>query len=188
MAAQLEVPRSDFDPCAFWKPSVVADADGRFSFSSKLPDTLTRYRLMAVAHHEAARFGHSEDEFVVNKPVMLEPQVPRFAHEGDHLRLQAMLTNASDRDGTWEVSIVPNPNESTRVAALASGASPTATVELAAGKSATVAFPIEFRSTGRAVIRWKAVPVMLRTATATRTSAGFRIRSSPPSMSNIPCR
>mgnify|MGYP000589699659 CR=1 FL=1 len=160
-ANALEIPRRDFDPCAFWMPSVVAGADGRFELKSKLPDTLTRYRLMVVVHHDATRFGHAEDEFVVNKPVMLEPQVPRFAHEGDTQQMKALLQNASDQSGTWEVTILPDTSSSEPVAVLSDGVKPTVTVELEAGKSASVMFPVEYRTTGRALIRWKAEPVHL---------------------------
>jgi len=157
----LEVPRSDFNPCAFWMPSVVTDAEGRFQLKSKLPDTLTRYRLMAVVHHGVSRFGHADDEFVVNQPVMLEPQVPRFAHEGDTQHMKALLQNASGEAGTWEVTILPDASSSEPVAVLAEGVNPTTTVELEAGKSASVMFPMEYQTTGRALIRWKAVPVHL---------------------------
>lgn len=161
VADAQEVPRRDFNPCAFWMPSVMTDAEGRFELKSTLPDTLTRYRLMAVVHHEAARFGHSDDEFVVNQPVMLEPQVPRFAHEGDTQHMKALLQNASGESGTWEVTIMPDNSSSEPVAVLADAVKPTAVVKLEAGKSASVVFPVAYRTTGRAMIRWKAVPVNL---------------------------
>ncbi|MGL5019867.1 MAG: alpha-2-macroglobulin family protein, partial [Luteolibacter sp.] len=50
--------RKNFDPCATWAPALVTDASGKFTHTFKFPDTLTRYRLIAVAHQDAARFGH----------------------------------------------------------------------------------------------------------------------------------
>ncbi|MCH7225401.1 alpha-2-macroglobulin family protein [Haloferula sp. A504] len=157
----LDAPRRDFNPCAFWMPTVVADAEGRFRIEADLPDTLTRYRLIAVAHQNAARFGHAEDAFLVNKPLMLEPQEPRFANEGDQLAMRATIRNASDLDGEWKITLVPNPPASDPVVALAEGVEESTTITLAAGKAATVSFDVDFRNTGEAVMNWRAEPVKL---------------------------
>ncbi|MEM1083037.1 MAG: alpha-2-macroglobulin family protein [Verrucomicrobiota bacterium] len=168
MAGPLDSTRRDFNPCAFWKPALTTDATGKFSARVKLPDTLTRYRLIAVAHQNASRFGHAESEFTVAKPLMIEPQVPRFAHETDTVNTQAKITNASDFEGTWKVTFIPNPPASEPLAI--GGATPsspnpsvplTESLTLAPGKSATVAFPVTFTNTGEAVFTWEAVPVSL---------------------------
>ncbi len=157
----LDVPRRDFNPCAFWMPTIVTDAGGRFRIEADLPDTLTRYRLIAVAHHHASRFGHVEDAFLVNKPLMLEPQQPRFANEGDRLAMRATIRNASDLAGEWQVTLVPNPPASDPVAALVDGVAESTTVTLAAGEATTVRFDVDFRNTGEAVMNWRAEPVKL---------------------------
>ncbi|BCX48364.1 alpha-2-macroglobulin [Haloferula helveola] len=163
----LESPRNDFNPCAFWQPAVMTDAEGRFTVTAKLPDTLTRYRLIAVAHHGEARFGHAESAFKVNKPLMLEPQVPRFASEGDSLEMRALVQNASDVEGVWKVTLVPNPPASDPVAAFAEGVEESAMVTLAPGKSQSVSFRVDFRNTGEAVMNWRAEPVSLSGAEPT---------------------
>lgn len=157
----LDAPRRDFNPCAFWMPTVITDAGGRFQIEAGLSDTLTRYRLIAVVHQNASRFGHAEDAFLVNKPLMLEPQEPRFANEGDRLAMRAMIRNASELDGEWKITLVPNPPASDPVAALVEGAQDSTTVTLAAGKAATVRFDVDFRNTGEAVMNWRAEPVKL---------------------------
>jgi len=163
-ADAIDMPRRDFNPCAFWQPAVTTDADGRFKITAKLPDTLTRYRLMAVAHHGAARFGHAESEFTVNQPLIVEPQVPRFAMEGDQLDLQTTVRNTSDIGGTWEITLITNPPGSDPILTLSDDASQTTAstkLTLAAGQSSTVRFPVTFRNTGEAIITWKATPVSL---------------------------
>ncbi len=160
-ANALEMTRRDFNPCAFWMPKVVTDAGGRFRIESDLPDTLTRYRLIAVAHQNASRFGHAEEAFLVNKPLMLEPQQPRFANEGDRLAMRATIRNASDLDGEWRITLVPNPPASDPVAELVEGVADSTTVTLAAGKATTVRFDVDFRNTGEAVMNWRAEPVKL---------------------------
>lgn len=153
--------RTDFNPCAFWIPAAIVGADGKFSASVKLPDTLTRYRLIAVAHEGAVRFGHGEESFKVNKPLMLEPQVPRFANEGDSLEMRALVQNASDVDGVWSVSLSPNPPASEPMTVLGDGVESTQTVTLAAGESTTVSFRVNFKNTGEARMSWMAVPVIV---------------------------
>ncbi|RYD60879.1 MAG: hypothetical protein EOP83_18395, partial [Verrucomicrobiaceae bacterium] len=152
--------RRDFNPCAGWQPALVTDAAGKFSTIFKMPDTLTRYRVIAIAHHGESRFGHSQANLVVNKPLMVEPQAPRFANEGDTLDVRALVQNASEFNGTWKITFTPNPPASEPVATLAGG-EPEKTITLTAGGSATVIFPVAFKNTGEAVLSWKAEPVSL---------------------------
>ena len=83
--------RQDFNPCAFWLSTVKTDAQGRFSASYTNPDTLTRYRLMAVAA-AGDKFGSGEAAYHVTKPVMLEPAAPMSATQGDELMLPVTLS------------------------------------------------------------------------------------------------
>ena len=83
--------RRNFNPCALWLSTVKTDAQGRFSATYANPDTLTRYRLMAVAA-AGDKFGSGEAGYHVTKPVMLEPLVPMSAAEGDELMLPVTLS------------------------------------------------------------------------------------------------
>ncbi|MFC7338354.1 alpha-2-macroglobulin [Haloferula chungangensis] len=173
----LDMPRRDFNPCAFWKPALTTNATGKFTATVKLPDTLTRYRLIAVAHHQGSRFGHAESEFTVAKPLMIEPQTPRFAHETDTINTQAKITNASEYEGTWNITFTANPPASEAIAKLAQqqgsvGVPPTSSsietqITLAPGKSEVVTFPVTFTNTGEALFKWEAVPVSLSTGNLT---------------------
>ncbi len=154
-----ELMRKNFDPCATWAPVVTADAAGKFSHSFKVPDTLTRYRLIAIAQHQAAHFGSTESSIIVNKPLMLEPQTPRFAYQGDSLKPQVLVHNASQLSGTWSVTYTAHAATGTPVCR--SLAPATQTVNLAAGASATLVFPSVLENTGEAVSSWQAVPVSL---------------------------
>ncbi len=160
LSALAEKARKDFNPCAGWQPALVADASGKFTASFTMPDSLTRYRLIAVVHHGEARFGNATADLVVNKPLMIEPQAPRFANEGDTLNVRALIQNGSDYKGTWKISFSPNPAASEPIATLAGGPAEQ-TVTLSPGGSAPVIFPVHFGNTGEAVISWKAEPVSL---------------------------
>jgi uncharacterized protein YfaS (alpha-2-macroglobulin family) len=152
--------RRDFNPCAGWMPALKTDAAGKFTATFKMPDTLTRYRVIAVAHHGASRFGHAEAALTVSQPLMVEPQAPRFANEGDRLDIRALVQNASEFTGTWKITFTPNPPSSAPIAVHA-GAEHEKTLTLAPGASAPVVFPVDFQETGEAVISWTAVPVSI---------------------------
>lgn len=151
--------RSNFDPCAFWMPAVITAADGTFEFTSNVPDTLTRYRLIAVAHHKLAAFGQAVGGFVVDKPLMLEPKVPRFANQGDVLRPQVLVRNNSPRTGVWKVALTLG-SEAAGPDGQA-GATLSEEVALGPGAAAVVSFETHFVALGEAQWKWSAQPVSL---------------------------
>ncbi len=75
--------RTNFRTTAFFKPDVVAGADGTATVSFKLPDNLTSFRVMAVAVSTDDRFGSGEQTLRVAKPLLALPALPRFARVGD---------------------------------------------------------------------------------------------------------
>lgn len=154
-----ELFRKNFDPCAAWAPTLVTDAEGKFSHSFTLPDTLTRYRLIAIAHHGGAKFGHSESSILVKKPLMLEPKLPRFAHQGDAINAQVLVQNASGKSATWEVTCSTGSGSESSAAMLTGVVKQSLT--LVAGESATLIYPVEIRDTGTVKISFSAKPLSL---------------------------
>lgn len=152
--------RKDFNPCAAWLPKLVTDANGRFSAKFKIPDTLTRYRLIAVAHQGAEKFGTAQSAFVANKPLMLEVKAPRFANESDRLNPQVLVQNASEWAGTWTIRFSPHKGDSTPVCRALDET--TRTVTLEPGASQAVVFPIIAETSGTATLTFRAEPVSLR--------------------------
>ena len=165
MDALADLLRKNFDPCATWAPALVTDASGRFSHSFKLPDTLTRYRVIAIAHHGNPRFGHAEAAVVVKKDLMLEPKAPRFANQTDTFSPQVIVQNASRYAGTWTIEY--NAHAATGTPVCRALGTATETVSLSPGASATLTFPTIAENTGTAVITWKATPVSMQNATLT---------------------
>ncbi|MBC8128177.1 MAG: hypothetical protein H8M99_13635, partial [Gloeobacteraceae cyanobacterium ES-bin-144] len=157
--------RKNFDPCATWAPTLVTDASGKFSHSFKLPDTLTRYRIIAIAHHEAARFGHAESAIVAKKDLMLEPKAPRFANQTDTINPQVLVQNASRYAGTWKIEFNAHAASGTPVCRALGNS--TETISLAPGASATLVFPTLADHMGEAVFTWKATPISLSTGALT---------------------
>ena len=85
--------RSDFRALAAFEPSVLTDADGRATVPLKLPDSLTRYRVMAVAVAGEHHFGSGEATITARKPVQVRPSPPRFLNFGDVFELPVVVQN-----------------------------------------------------------------------------------------------
>jgi uncharacterized protein YfaS (alpha-2-macroglobulin family) len=97
--------RKDFRVLAFWLGSLVTDAKGRAKTEVTLPESLTTYRVMAVAGDKQSRFGWDQAEIRINKPLMLTPSWPRFLAVGDKAYLGAVVHNQLKKAGKATVSI-----------------------------------------------------------------------------------
>lgn len=141
--------RRDFRPLAFWLGSTATGADGRATATVTLPDSLTSYRIMAVAGNDASQFGFGERDIRVAKPLTLLPAFPRFLTTGDHATFGAVVTNAGAIDGTVDVlirSLDPATlrfGETRRSIPLAAGASQNVTFDAVGGVAGEARVRIE---------------------------------------------
>ena len=103
-AAPIRV-RADFNPLAVFAPQVRTDADGEARVAVKLPDNLTRYRVMVVAVDEGRQFGMAETNLVARLPLMVRPSAPRFLNFGDRFELPVVLQNQTDESLLVEVVV-----------------------------------------------------------------------------------
>jgi hypothetical protein len=98
--------RSDFNPLAAFEPVVTADEQGRAVVRVKLPDNLTRYRVMAVAVDIGGRrFGTGESNLTARLPLMVRPSAPRFLNFGDRFELPVVLQNQTGEDMQVSVAL-----------------------------------------------------------------------------------
>lgn len=88
--------RADFSALALFSPKVRTDAKGKATIPIKLPDNLTRYRVMAVASSDKRFFGHGESSITARLPVMARPSAPRFLNFGDRFELPVVVQNQTD--------------------------------------------------------------------------------------------
>jgi hypothetical protein len=95
--------RSNFSALANFSPSCVTDKDGKVSVDFKLPDSLTRYRVWAVAATER-QFGLGESTVTVKLPFMVRPSFPRFLNFGDKAECSVVLQNQMEADLTVRVA------------------------------------------------------------------------------------
>jgi alpha-2-macroglobulin len=132
--------RKDFRPVVFWLGSTTTDANGRATKDVTLPDSLTTYRIMAVAD-QAELFGSGEREIKVTKPLTLLPAFPRFLSRGDRAVFGATVTNGSSTSGDAVVTV-----RSLDGTALGFEATAVKTIHLSAGETQAVRFDAIARS------------------------------------------
>lgn len=95
--------RSRFVASALWLPMLVTDDNGEVAFELDAPDNLTAFRLMAVAADVGDRFGSGESRVRINKPLLVQPVVPRFFSQGDEIAVGGVVHNYTEQAGTVNV-------------------------------------------------------------------------------------
>ncbi|HEY5934552.1 MAG TPA: DUF6049 family protein, partial [Kofleriaceae bacterium] len=96
--------RTDFNPLAAFAPAVKTDAAGRATVDVKLPDNLTRYRIVAIASAGEKQFGKGESAVTARLPLMVRPSPPRFLNFGDTFQLPVTVQNQTDKPMTVKVA------------------------------------------------------------------------------------
>jgi uncharacterized protein YfaS (alpha-2-macroglobulin family) len=91
--------RKNFQALAYYNGSVITDAQGKTSVTFKLPDDLTKWRVMVVATDGNLRFGNGEGTFMTTKPLITNAILPQFARPGDALLAGLSLTNNTGSTG-----------------------------------------------------------------------------------------
>jgi alpha-2-macroglobulin len=99
--------RTDFNPLAIFAPEVNTDASGRATVTVRVPDNLTRYRIMVVAVEGDNRFGAAEANITARLPLMVRPSAPRFLNFGDRFELPIVLQNQTDESMTVDLAVRP---------------------------------------------------------------------------------
>jgi uncharacterized protein YfaS (alpha-2-macroglobulin family) len=97
--------RSDFNPLAAFAPAVRTDAAGKATVTVKLPDNLTRYRVVAIAVAGDRQFGKGETAVTARLPLMVRPSPPRFLNFGDTFRLPVVVQNQTDAAMTVRLAV-----------------------------------------------------------------------------------
>ncbi|HZT60404.1 MAG TPA: alpha-2-macroglobulin family protein, partial [Pyrinomonadaceae bacterium] len=97
--------RENFNALAVFAPSVLTDSNGRAEVKVKVPDNLTRYRVMAVSVAGGKQFGSGESSITARQPLMVRPSAPRFLNFGDRFELPVVVQNQTDTAQTVEVAV-----------------------------------------------------------------------------------
>ncbi|MES2847823.1 MAG: alpha-2-macroglobulin family protein, partial [Bacteroidota bacterium] len=136
--------RKNFNETAFFFPDLTTDAEGNVSFSVTMPEALTQWKLMTLAHTKDLKSGYTEKTLVAQKPLMVQPNAPRFMREGDKMEFSAKIVNLSDNaiNGTAVLELLDAATNKP-VDGLFKNISPTQNFTTSAGQSTVVKYAIE---------------------------------------------
>lgn len=106
--------RENLNETAFFYPALESDNQGNVAINFTLPESVTTWKFMGLAHDKEMRNGCLVDEAVAQKTVMVQPNMPRFLREGDKSCIVVKLFNTSDKkvNGNARMQIIdPETNK-----------------------------------------------------------------------------
>jgi uncharacterized protein YfaS (alpha-2-macroglobulin family) len=88
--------RSDFRETAFWQPALHTDQNGDVVLEFQMPEAVTRWQLLTLAHDKNLRSGQLAQQLVTQKEIQISPNAPRFFRQGDTFIFTAKFSNLTD--------------------------------------------------------------------------------------------
>lgn len=97
--------RTNFNETAFFYPNLKTDEQGNVKLSFTTPESLTKWKMLVLAHTQELQSGTAEFFTQTQKQLMVNPNVPRFLRENDELIIKTKIDNLSDKtlDGTAQL-------------------------------------------------------------------------------------
>ncbi|HTE31870.1 MAG TPA: alpha-2-macroglobulin family protein, partial [Chryseolinea sp.] len=141
--ANIQV-RKNFNETAFFFPDLQTDAEGNVEFSFTIPEALTKWKLMTLAHTKDLQSGYAEKTTLTQKVLMVQPNAPRFMREGDRMEFTVKIVNLADSEVTGQVQLELIDAASNKpVDGWFKNIFPVQYFTIAAGQSFAVKFPID---------------------------------------------
>jgi uncharacterized protein YfaS (alpha-2-macroglobulin family) len=137
--------RKDFRPTAVFSPRLHTDANGKVRLTVKMPDSLTRYRILALATADTRYFGKAEANIVAQRKLNARTVAPRFLTQGDTFSLPVVVQNLDTAPRTIDVAV--------RAGNLATRGPQGKRVTVPGGQRAEVRFELATQERGKAVIQ-----------------------------------
>lgn len=153
-------PRTNLNETAFFFPHLLSDADGNISLEFTMPEALTKWRFMALAHDKELRSGSLYDSIVTAKDLMVQPNPPRFLRQGDLIEFTAKVTNLSNKPQQGTVALhLSDAIDESNVDAQFENAEPQQAFDLGANESKSYRWQIRVPKDAR--------PITFKTVAAT---------------------
>jgi uncharacterized protein YfaS (alpha-2-macroglobulin family) len=148
--------RKNFSETAFFFPHLYTDTAGNYSFSFTMPDALTRWKWMSLAHTKDLAFGSSSTNIVTQKTLMVQANAPRFVREGDKMELSAKVSNLSDKELSGQVTLeLVDAATGTSVDGWFQNVFPVQYFTAAAGQSTAIKFPVQIPFSFNKTLTWR---------------------------------
>ncbi len=93
----VDAVRQNFKDTAFWTAQIETDSNGVATVEVTLPDNLTTWRMDARAVTADTKVGQAVHDLRSTRPLMIQPQTPRFFVVNDQSQLRATVLNNSDQ-------------------------------------------------------------------------------------------
>ncbi len=113
-SAQVQL-RENLNETAFFYPALLTDSKGRISIKFTLPESLTSWRFMGIAHDQEMNHGQLTAEAIARKVVMVQPNMPRFIRTGDKAEITSKLINTSEKSVNGKVTMQLTDPENDKV-------------------------------------------------------------------------
>lgn len=97
--------RTNLNETAFFYPHLVTDSSGNVAINFTVPESLTRWKFMAMAHTKDMKWGNMEEQVTAQKEVMITPNLPRFFRQGDVTGISGKVDNLSASKLTMNVML-----------------------------------------------------------------------------------
>ncbi|HCL05692.1 MAG TPA: alpha-2-macroglobulin, partial [Chitinophagaceae bacterium] len=148
--------RKNFNETAFFFPHLYADTAGNYSFSFTMPDALTRWKWMSLAHTKDLAFGSNSTSIITQKTLMVQANAPRFVREGDKMELSAKISNLSNKEISGQVVLeLIDAATGTSVDGWFQNVFPVQYFTAAAGQSTAIKFPVQVPFSFNKTLTWR---------------------------------
>lgn len=97
--------RSNFNETAFFFPQLLTNEKGETVIKFTVPESLTKWKVMGLAHTKDLKFGQFEKEVITQKDLMVQPNAPRFFRENDKMTFISKIANLSEKDLTGSAEL-----------------------------------------------------------------------------------
>lgn len=147
--------RKNFQETAFFMPQLVTNTQGEIEIQFTLPDALTQWKLMALAHTKDMRIAQLTRQITSSKDIMLFPNMPRFLREDDEIFLQTKIANTSTRSvaGTVKMELL-DANTEKNIASLFDLKEAEQSFSIEKGKNTVATFKVKIPK-GLGVVKYR---------------------------------
>ena len=98
--------RENLNETAFFYPTLVTDEQGQLAIRFTLPESVTTWQFMGLAHDKEMNYGMLNGTSVAKKDVMVQPNMPRFIRIGDKATITTKIFNTAEKDITGQTAIL----------------------------------------------------------------------------------
>lgn len=144
--------RTNFNETAFFFPHLETDAEGSIIVNFTIPESLTKWKMLGLAHTKDLKIGTIENELVTQKELMITANAPRFFRENDELYFTAKINNLSDKTLTGTSNLeLTDAISGKNIDALLKNIKNSQSFEVKAGQSTVVTWKLNISEETQAV-------------------------------------